>query len=289
MDTAGLDSARSSTRDARRRGRLVTSGGPGPQRRRPSRELARAIAKAYGEVEKIRSTGCSSARHRPENMGGRRRRIAIPPVAARVEHGGSPGECAGRRPESLLRGGARLRQPPRGLGLARARELGSAAACLDSRGIQREELRRAAARLLEPPTGSTTWCSPGYLRLLSPAVVRRYPERIVNIHPADTRRHQGLHGYAWAFEQKLATTKVTVHLVDEGLDTGRILAQREVDLRGAASLEEVERRGLAVVTPLIYFSPGGHSSCERPRLHSPHIRQRRSCPPTLVRLEPRRP
>ena len=37
-----------------------------------------------------------------------------------------------------------------------------------------------------------------------------------------------------------------MHLVDEGLDTGRVLAQREVDLRGAETLAEVERRGLAV-------------------------------------------
>ena len=66
------------------------------------------------------------------------------------------------------------------------------------------------------------------------------------VHPADTARHQGLHGYEWAFDQRLPATRITVHLVDEGLDTGRVLAQREVDLRGAETLAEVERRGLAV-------------------------------------------
>ena len=45
---------------------------------------------------------------------------------------------------------------------------------------------------------------------------------------------------------KLTETKITVHLVDEGLDTGPILAQQPVDLRGADTLAEVERRGLAV-------------------------------------------
>jgi phosphoribosylglycinamide formyltransferase-1 len=44
----------------------------------------------------------------------------------------------------------------------------------------------------------------------------------------------------------LPETKITVHLVDEGLDTGPILAQQTVDLRGAATLEDVELRGLAV-------------------------------------------
>ncbi|MGC4116880.1 MAG: formyltransferase family protein [Myxococcales bacterium] len=69
----------------------------------------------------------------------------------------------------------------------------------------------------------------GFMRVLSPGFVQRFAGRIVNIHPADTREHQGLHGYAWAFERGLAETKVTVHLVDEGLDTGRIVAQRAVE------------------------------------------------------------
>jgi phosphoribosylglycinamide formyltransferase-1 len=86
----------------------------------------------------------------------------------------------------------------------------------------------------------------GYMRLLSPVVIDRYRNHIVNIHPADSRAYQGIHGYRWAFERGLERTLVTVHLVDEGIDTGPILAQAEVDLRGAGSLSEVERRGLAV-------------------------------------------
>jgi phosphoribosylglycinamide formyltransferase 1 len=86
----------------------------------------------------------------------------------------------------------------------------------------------------------------GFMRVLSPVFVKSYPGRIVNVHPADTREHKGLGGYAFAFERKMPETKVTVHVVDDGLDTGPILAQRAVDLRGAETLEEVERRGLAV-------------------------------------------
>ena len=86
----------------------------------------------------------------------------------------------------------------------------------------------------------------GYMRMVTPRIVEAYRGRMLNIHPADTRLHQGLNGYGWAFEQKLPSTRITVHLVDEGLDTGAILAQREVDLRGADTLAEVERRGLAV-------------------------------------------
>jgi len=84
----------------------------------------------------------------------------------------------------------------------------------------------------------------GYMKILSPEVIREFPGRIINIHPADTTEHQGLHGYEWAWENKLETTKVTVHFVDEGLDTGEIIGQKTVDLTDVNSLEEVEKLGL---------------------------------------------
>lgn len=86
----------------------------------------------------------------------------------------------------------------------------------------------------------------GFDRILSPVLVQAFPNRIVNIHPADPSEFRGLHGYQWAYEQKLPCTKVTVHLVDEGVDTGPVLEQREVDLTGVESLADVEARGLAV-------------------------------------------
>ena len=86
----------------------------------------------------------------------------------------------------------------------------------------------------------------GYMKIISSNVVQRFRNRIINIHPADNALHQGLHGYEWAFENKMESTKITVHFIDEGLDTGQVIAKREVDLKGATTLEEVEKRGLAV-------------------------------------------
>lgn len=86
----------------------------------------------------------------------------------------------------------------------------------------------------------------GFMRILSKTFVEAYEGRIVNVHPADTRVHQGLGGYEYAHRERLARTTITVHLVDDGLDTGPVLARREVDLAGATTLEEIERRGLAV-------------------------------------------
>ena len=134
---------------------------------------------------------------------------------------------------------------PAAPGLDRARELGFQTFALDARQLSKDAYDAALLAVLENCRADVVALA-GYLRLLSPRVVARYRGRILNVHPADTARHQGLHGYEWAFDQRLPATRITVHLVDEGLDTGRVLAQREVDLRGAETLAEVERRGLAV-------------------------------------------
>ncbi|MFC1887428.1 phosphoribosylglycinamide formyltransferase [Candidatus Cloacimonadota bacterium] len=86
----------------------------------------------------------------------------------------------------------------------------------------------------------------GYMKILSAEIIKEFPNKIINIHPADTAKHQGLHGYEWAWDNQLSSTKVTVHFVDEGLDTGMVIGKKEVDLTGAVSLEEVEERGLTV-------------------------------------------
>ncbi len=130
-------------------------------------------------------------------------------------------------------------------GLAFAAEQGCPTAALPSQGRKRETFDAEAAALLQQYQPDLVVLA-GYMRILSPAFIQPFAGRILNIHPADTQQHQGLHAYEWAFENQLPETKITVHLVDEGLDTGPILAQQTVDLRGADTLAEVERRGLAV-------------------------------------------
>lgn len=92
----------------------------------------------------------------------------------------------------------------------------------------------------------------GYQRLLSPFLVgylyepRLGQSRILNIHPADTRRYQGLNGYAWALKEGLDETAVTVHYVDEGMDTGKIVAQARLPMYADDTLESLQERGLAL-------------------------------------------
>ncbi|MBF0207122.1 MAG: phosphoribosylglycinamide formyltransferase [Oligoflexia bacterium] len=86
----------------------------------------------------------------------------------------------------------------------------------------------------------------GFMSILSAEFVQKYCGKIINIHPADTKDYQGPAGYEWAYRNKLQETKITVHLVDEGVDSGPILAQQSVDLRGINNLEELKARGKSV-------------------------------------------
>jgi phosphoribosylglycinamide formyltransferase 1 len=86
----------------------------------------------------------------------------------------------------------------------------------------------------------------GFMRILSPDVVAAYRGRILNIHPADTAAYQGPDGYGWAADNALTETIISVHLIDEGVDTGPILRQRPVSLVGATTKAEIAQRGLRV-------------------------------------------
>ncbi len=134
---------------------------------------------------------------------------------------------------------------PTAKGLQIAQEFGLKTAVIPSKGKTREDFEQQVLQLLKPYQIDYIVLA-GFMRILSPLFVRAYKNRIINIHPADTRLFQGVGGYQWAFQNKLPETKITVHFVDEGVDTGPIIAQKTVDLRGVRTLKEVEERGLKV-------------------------------------------
>ena len=68
----------------------------------------------------------------------------------------------------------------------------------------------------------------GYMRILSPLFVRAWKGRLLNIHPSLLPRYPGAHAHRDALADGATVSGCTVHLVDEGVDTGQILAQREV-------------------------------------------------------------
>jgi phosphoribosylglycinamide formyltransferase 1 len=80
----------------------------------------------------------------------------------------------------------------------------------------------------------------GYMQLLSASFVQRFRNRVVNIHPALLPAFPGLDAIGQALAAGVATTGVTVHFVDEGIDTGPAIAQREVPVPAGAGREELE-------------------------------------------------
>jgi len=96
----------------------------------------------------------------------------------------------------------------------------------------------------------------GYMHLLTKPFLDRFPNRIVNVHPSLLPQFPGGHAIADALVANVAETGVTIHLVDEGLDTGRVLRQERVPLEPRDTLEQrihaVEHRLLpAVVQELV--------------------------------------
>ena len=96
----------------------------------------------------------------------------------------------------------------------------------------------------------------GYLRLIPPAVIKRYPDRILNIHPAllpkfGGKGMYGLHVHRAVIDAGEKVSGATVHYVDEKYDQGRIVAQREVPVLPSDTPETLAARVLTVEHELL--------------------------------------
>jgi phosphoribosylglycinamide formyltransferase-1 len=134
---------------------------------------------------------------------------------------------------------------PDAVGLQIAAEFGIPTHVITSKGKKRKTYTNMLLEWLKQENPDFIILA-GYMKMLSSEIINEFPQRIINIHPADTSLHQGLHGYDWAFEHKLKTTKITVHFVDEGLDTGEVIGKKDVDISDCRTIEEVEQKGLKV-------------------------------------------
>jgi len=82
----------------------------------------------------------------------------------------------------------------------------------------------------------------GYMRILSPYFVKAYKNRILNIHPALLPSFKGAHAIRDAFRYGVRITGVTVHLVDEKVDHGFVIAQESVQIRDKETFKSLEAR-----------------------------------------------
>ena len=81
----------------------------------------------------------------------------------------------------------------------------------------------------------------GYMRLLSPMLIQAYPRHIVNIHPSLLPKYRGLDAVGQALDKKETIYGLTIHYVDEGMDTGEIIVQVPFET-DAMDRDHIEKR-----------------------------------------------
>ena len=79
----------------------------------------------------------------------------------------------------------------------------------------------------------------GYMQLLAPVFLSRFAGQVINVHPALLPAFPGIRAVEQALAYGVKVFGVTVHFVDEGIDTGPIIAQRAIDLPAATDADEV--------------------------------------------------
>jgi phosphoribosylglycinamide formyltransferase-1 len=91
----------------------------------------------------------------------------------------------------------------------------------------------------------------GYMELLSPGVVARFPNRMINVHPALLPSFPGLDAVGQALRHGVKVTGVTIHFVDDGVDSGPIILQRPIEVEPGDDWDSLEERIHAVEHELL--------------------------------------
>ena len=126
-------------------------------------------------------------------------------------------------------------------GLALAKERGIETRVVERRGRNREEHEREIISLLRERQVDLV-CLAGYMRLLSPCFIEAFRRRILNIHPSLLPAFPGLDAQRQALKHGVKVSGCTVHLVDETLDGGPIIAQRVAPVLEGDTVETLSAR-----------------------------------------------
>ena len=127
------------------------------------------------------------------------------------------------------------------VGLESARRRGLNAVLIPSKGRAREDHDAEVIAALKQARVDLV-CLAGYMRLLSPAFVQAFPNRILNIHPSLLPAFPGLDAQKQALEAGAKVTGCTVHFVDEHLDHGPIILQKSVPVLEGDDLHALSSR-----------------------------------------------
>ncbi len=152
-------------------------------------------------------------------------------IAREIEEGGLPAQIA-----------VVISDRENAYGLVRARQHGLNAVFVDPAGFpDRAAYDRELMRILGENDVSLVVLA-GYMRLVGPEFVQAFRNRVMNIHPALLPSFPGTSGVPDALAYGVKVTGVTVHLVDEGLDTGPIILQEAVPVLPADDQETLHNR-----------------------------------------------
>jgi phosphoribosylglycinamide formyltransferase-1 len=133
---------------------------------------------------------------------------------------------------------------PDAAGLAKAAERGVETLIIERKGRTREEHDAEIVAELQK-RGVELVCLAGYMRLLSPSFVNAFPGRIINIHPSLLPAYPGLNVHERVIAAGETRSGCTVHFVDELLDHGPVILQREVPVLPDDTPETLAARILA--------------------------------------------
>ena len=139
---------------------------------------------------------------------------------------------------------------PTARGLKIARKFGIQTEIIESKGFQgsRWEYDQKIIRILNKhgiTTKNSLICLAGFMRILSPEFIKKFKNRILNIHPSVLPAFPGLDAQKQAIESGVSHSGCTVHFVDEGVDTGPILVQETVKIKNDDTEETLSKRILA--------------------------------------------
>jgi phosphoribosylglycinamide formyltransferase-1 len=123
--------------------------------------------------------------------------------------------------------------------LERAASLGIATRVFPAREFAGREARDAAMAAWLRDAGAELIVLAGYMQLVTPAFLRVFPQRVINVHPALLPAFPGLAAIEQALAYGVKVFGVTVHFVDEGVDTGPVILQRAVELPEASEAAHV--------------------------------------------------
>lgn len=134
---------------------------------------------------------------------------------------------------------------PQALALERAERHGILAQVVEHKAFpNREAFDEHVVGILRDK-GAELVCLAGFDRLLSPAFIRAFPDRVLNIHPALLPAFPGLHAPRQALEYGVRIAGCTVHIVDEQTDHGPIIIQAAVPVYSDDTVDSVTERILA--------------------------------------------